>query len=136
MWVRGRIITLTLFIKFILCEWFPGRFLLKGRGMRTVPSLRGKSSWNHPNREIKRKERLNTKIITRNYYRKLWVKIMSENYEWKLWVKIMSENYQWKLSVKIISKNYQWKLSVKIISENYQWKLSANISITRKMWDL
>ena len=27
-----------------LCEWFSGRFLLKGRGTRTVPSLRGKSS--------------------------------------------------------------------------------------------
>ena len=27
-----------------LCEWFPGRFLQKGRGTRTVPSLRGKSS--------------------------------------------------------------------------------------------
>jgi hypothetical protein len=27
-----------------LCEGFSGRFLLKGRRMRTVPSLRGKSS--------------------------------------------------------------------------------------------
>ena len=27
-----------------LCEWFSGRFLLKGRGTRTVPSVRGKSS--------------------------------------------------------------------------------------------
>ena len=27
-----------------LCEWFSGRLLLKGRGTRTVPSLRGKSS--------------------------------------------------------------------------------------------
>ena len=48
-----------------LCKWFSGRFLLKGRGTRTVLSLRGKSSWNLPNREIKRKKRLKTKIITR-----------------------------------------------------------------------
>ena len=27
-----------------LCEWFSGRFLQKGRGTRTDPSLRGKSS--------------------------------------------------------------------------------------------
>ena len=27
-----------------LSEWFSGRFLLKGRGTRTVPPLRGKSS--------------------------------------------------------------------------------------------
>jgi hypothetical protein len=27
-----------------LCEWFSGEFLLKGRGTRTVPSLRGKFS--------------------------------------------------------------------------------------------
>ena len=27
-----------------LCEWFPGRFLLKKRGTRMVPALRKKSS--------------------------------------------------------------------------------------------
>ena len=48
-----------------LCEWFSGRFLLRGRGTRTVPFLRGKSSWNLPNREIKRK----------NYQQKLLQKI-------------------------------------------------------------
>ena len=26
-----------------LCEWFSGRFLLKGRGTRTVSAFRGKS---------------------------------------------------------------------------------------------
>ena len=46
-----------------LCEWFSGRFLLKGRG--TVPSLRVKSSGNLPNRDLKCKERLITKMMTR-----------------------------------------------------------------------
>ena len=66
-----------------LCEWFSGRFLLKGRGTRTVPSLRGKSSRNLPHREIERKEWMITQIITlrRNYFRKLSPKIMSENYQ-------------------------------------------------------
>ena len=48
-----------------LCDWFSGRFQLKGRGTRRVPSLRGKSSLNFPNRKIKRKERLITQITTR-----------------------------------------------------------------------
>ena len=48
-----------------LCEWLSGRFLLKGLGTRTVPSLRRKSSLNLPNRKIERKERLITEIIMR-----------------------------------------------------------------------
>ena len=77
-----------------LCEWFSGRFLLKGRGTRTVPSLRGKSSWNLPNREIKRKERLITKIMCNNYEQKLLQAIMSRNYYRQLWGEINTENYQ------------------------------------------
>ena len=65
-----------------LCEWFSGRFLLKGRGTRTVPSLRGKSSSNLPNREIKRK--IITKIISRNYYWKLWASISITRKMWDL----------------------------------------------------
>ena len=69
-----------------LCEWFSGRFLLKGRGTRTVPSLREKSSWNFPNREIKRIkkgwiQKLFAITMNRNYYRKLWVEIIIENYQ-------------------------------------------------------
>ena len=68
------------------CKWFSGRFLLKGRGTRTVPSLREKSSLNLP----KRKEGLNTKIITRNYEGKLLQEIITGNYEWKLSARILS----------------------------------------------
>ena len=58
-----------------LCGWFSGRFLLKGRG--TIPSLRVKSSWNLPNRDLKRKERLITKIMTQE----LWAEIITGNYQ-------------------------------------------------------
>jgi hypothetical protein len=57
-----------------LYEWFSGRFLLKVRGTRTVPSLREKSSGNLLNQEIKGKESL-------NYEQKLRGKIITENYE-------------------------------------------------------
>ena len=77
-----------------LCEWFSCWFLLKGRGTRTVSSLRGKSSWNLPNRQIKRKESLNTNIMMRNHEGKLGVEIITGNYQWKLWVEIITENYQ------------------------------------------
>ena len=74
-----------------LCEWFSGRFLLKKRGTRTVYSLRGKSSLNLQNWEIKRKERF------KNHYK---------NYQQKL-----LQNYQQKLLQ---------KLSAEIITENHE----------------
>jgi hypothetical protein len=43
-----------------LCEWFSGRLLLKGRGTRTVPSLRGKS--------LKPGNRAQRKVDYTNYY--------------------------------------------------------------------
>jgi hypothetical protein len=45
---------------------------------------RVKSSGNLPNREIKRKERLITKIMTRNYEEKLSAEIITGNYQEKL----------------------------------------------------
>ena len=90
----------------------------KGRGMHTVPALRGKSSWNHLIRKIKCKERL-------NYQQKLQEKMITENYDWKLSVKIMSENYHQKLWVKIIRENYLQKLLPSI--SNYQWRRKVEI---------
>ena len=64
---------------------------MKGRGIehsRTVLRSRRKSSGNLPNREIKRKGRLITKIMTRNCEEKLSAEIITEiirgNYDAKL----------------------------------------------------
>ena len=51
-----------------LCEWFTGRFLLKERGTRTVPSLR------EPGKKAQRKVDYTNYyaiVMRRNYYRKL-----------------------------------------------------------------
>ena len=51
---------------------------------------RVKSSGNLPTGEIKRKERLITKIIRRNYQEKLSAEIITGNYQEKLWREIIS----------------------------------------------
>ena len=54
---------------------------------------RRKSSGNLPSREIKRKERLITKIMTCKYEKKISGEIMSRNYYRKLSGEIMTQNY-------------------------------------------
>ena len=55
-----------------LCEWFSGRFLLKGRGKCTVPSILVKSP-EQGNKAQRKVDYKNYYAITmsRNYYRKL-----------------------------------------------------------------
>ena len=70
----------------------------KGRN-RDIESLRSciKSSGNLPSGEIKRKERLITKIMTCNYEGKLWVEIITGNYQWKLSASILCRGKMWEL---------------------------------------
>jgi hypothetical protein len=51
---------------------------------------RTKSSRNLPSGEIKRKERLITEIMTRNYEEKLLVEIITGSCQWKLLQEIIS----------------------------------------------
>ena len=81
-----------------LCEWFSGRFLLKGRGTRTVPSLR-RILVKSPESENKAQR----KVEYKNYH----AITMSRNYKEKLYKNIIRRNYYRKLSGEIITENYQ-----------------------------
>ena len=83
---------------------------MKGRGIeRRVRGVRSrrKCSGNLPSGEIKRKERLITNIMTRNYQQKLSEEIMRRNYQLVYYVVEKCGNYR----DTGVSKNVKVKLS-------------------------